>query len=73
MNQITLTPIDELPKPRMSMRQTMACIDDKGRIRCPTCGKYAKMGDIIPIPSMKIYGGIVSLLPACKKCCSEDE
>lgn len=34
----------------LSLRQTLACVDDSGRIRCPSCGRFSRLADIRPVP-----------------------
>ena len=58
----------------LSMMQELAIRDDKGRCKCPHCGKYRKRSDFdaqaghIPIGDGKRITGHVHVGPACRYC-----
>lgn len=63
-----LTDDPQVEPANLSMRETLACVGDDGRIRCPSCGRFARLEEIRHTPSVRWAGGRASLLPACKRC-----
>ncbi len=68
---IDLGPVDQTP--RLSMRETIACIDNQGRCRCRHCGRYSRLEDMVRVPSIWYPGTIVSIAPACIRCRADAE
>lgn len=52
----------------LSMRETLACVDNDGKIRCPMCGRYSRFADIGSVSDLVGPGIRVSMLPQCKRC-----
>lgn len=52
----------------LSMREAMSCVDDKGRFRCPSCGRFTTPDQITRNNLARIPSGTVSLTPRCGKC-----
>ena len=52
----------------LTMRETLSCVDDKGRIRCPSCGRFTTLDKITRDNLVSGPGVIISMLPRCDKC-----
>lgn len=53
---------------KLNYRDTMACVDSVGRIRCPSCGRFTKLDSVRPGIVVSFRGGIVHYLPTCARC-----
>ena len=57
---------------RLSMREQMACVDGDGRVRCPSCGRFAKWEQLRHSPAEVWRVGEslmrLSLAPHCVRC-----
>ena len=56
----------------LSIRETMACLDDNGRFRCPCCGRFARPDSMTRDNLLSAPCGTVSLLPRCGKCADSE-
>lgn len=59
------------PQRPLSMRETLACVDPNGRIRCPSCGKFSSFEKITRDNSLRAGSVSLSLTPRCDKCAPE--
>lgn len=56
------------PAHNLSMRDTMACVDPDGKIRCPICGRYARLDDMTTGGTSMGPTVIIHWLPFCGHC-----
>jgi hypothetical protein len=53
----------------LTMREAWSCVDDEGRFRCPSCGKFTTSEKITRGNLLQIQAGtLVSVSPRCDKC-----
>ena len=53
----------------LSDRQILALHDERGRVRCPGCGRYRKPADFPEQPAhAQAPGMIIELAPVCGAC-----
>ena len=61
--------LDNPPKHNLSMMDTMFIVDDRGRLRCPQCGRYrSSMDQFKKGGCHRFNGAIVCLTPYCDLC-----
>ena len=52
----------------LSMMEMLACVDDRGRVRCPVCGRFTTQDQLSRDNAIHTPGMVLDLLPRCNKC-----